>query len=49
MGGIHVQIFLEVPSGLEAIALKVAVMFGLVSIHGRFTAAIRDTMKCDLF
>ena len=32
-----------------AIALKLAVMFGHVSIQGRFITAIRDTMKCDLF
>ena len=49
VGGLHVQIFLKVPAGLAAIVLKLDVMFGNISIHGRFITAISDTVKCDLF
>ena len=49
VGGLHVQIFLKVPSGLAAIALKLDVMFGNISIHGRFFTTVSDSVKCDLF
>ena len=49
VGGLHVKIFLKVPADLAAIELKLDVMFGNISIHGRFITAINDTVKCDLF